>query len=267
MAVDDPNDFYVLVLTGNSARAIIRDYLEAPLPRAKANLSRWFDELRIADPLRDGAGKPRCNFPLWQLTVATALDGDGVAPDTPVRLVTAALTGGPVCESLLVACLRRLRAEGAEGFRAPRMGLIKLILLRTGVPVSETLSSDELDQAYLYGRLLAVFEQIQYAALGDVNANVVDKFYGTFSAAPALVFCRLYANSQNHLRKLRGDKPGSFVALDKLLTEVSSLLPAAPPRKHLSLQDQGRFALGYYHQRARQFEQIAERKVKTAQNA
>ena len=74
-------------------------------------------------------------------------------------------------------------------------------------------------------------------------------------------FGRLYANAQNHLRKLRDEDPGAFVALDKLLTEVSTLLPASPPRRQLSFQDQGRFALGYYHQRARQFEQIAEHKA------
>lgn len=266
-AIGDANDFYVLVLSGNSARAIVRDYLESPLPKAKANLRTWFDDLSIADISKEGAGKPSCKFPLWQLAVATALEADQVAPETPVRLVTAALSGGPVCESLLVACLRRLRAEGASGFRAARMGLIKLILLRREVPVTETLDANEQNRAYVYGRLLAIFEQIQYSALGDVNATVVDKFYGTFSAAPALVFSRLYSNAQNHLRKLRGDKPGSFVALDKLLTEVSALLPASPPSSHLSLQDQGRFALGYYHQRARQFEQIADRKAKAAAEA
>jgi CRISPR-associated protein Csd1 len=259
--VADPNVFYLLGLSGNSARAIVRDYLEAPLPRAKSNLRQWFEDLRIADLSKDGAGKPRSGFPLWQLVQATALDSDQVAPDTPVRLVSAALKGGPVCESLLIACLRRLRAEGSEGFRPARLALIKLILLRREVPVTETLDSDEQHPAYLYGRLLAVFEQIQYAALGDVNANVVDKFYGTFSAAPALVFSRLYANSQNHLRKIKTEKPGAFVSLDRLLTEVSRALPAKPPREHLSLQDQGRFALGYYHQRAKRFEEIADRKA------
>ncbi len=147
------------------------------------------------------------------------------------------------------------------------MALIKLILLRRDIPVTDTLDSDERQPAYLYGRLLAVFEQIQYAALGDVNANVVDKFYGTFSSAPSLVFSRLYADAENHLRKLRGEKPGSFVALDKLLTEVSRLLPPSGPKGQLSLQDQGRFALGYYHQRAEQFEQIAERKAKSLESA
>jgi CRISPR-associated protein Csd1 len=130
--------------------------------------------------------------------------------------------------------------------------------------VSETLQADERHPAYVYGRLLSVFEQIQYAALGDVNANVVDKFYGTFGAAPGLVFSRLYANAQNHLRKLRGDKPGAWFNLDRLLTEVSALLPPARPASHLSLRDQGLFALGYYHQKAKQIEERAERKQQAA---
>lgn len=128
--------------------------------------------------------------------------------------------------------------------------------------MTETLNADDNHHAYIYGRLLAVFEQIQYDALGDVNANVVDKFYGTFSAAPALVFSRLFANAQNHLRKMKSEKPGAFVNNDKLLSEIVSLLPAAPPSGQLALKDQGRFALGYYHQRAKRFQHIAERKAK-----
>ena len=130
--------------------------------------------------------------------------------------------------------------------------------------MSDTLDPDKTHHAYLYGRLLRVFEEIQYAALGDVNANVVDKFYGTFSAVPALVFARLYSSSQNHLRKLRGEKPGVAVDLDKRLTEVTGLLPARPPSGTRSLADQGRFALGYYHQKARTLAEIAERKAEKA---
>src|SRR5207237_2413285 len=115
------------------------------------------------------------------------MDTDQLAHETPTRLLNAALKGEPVSESLLVACLRRLRAEGSRGFRTPRMALIKLILLRRNIPVSETLNTQQENPAYICGRLLAIFEQIQYAALGDVNANVVDKFFGTFSSAPAML--------------------------------------------------------------------------------
>jgi CRISPR-associated protein Csd1 len=79
-----------------------------------------------------------------------------------------------------------------------------------------------------------------------------------------MVFGPLCANAQNHLRKARNEKPGAYVVLDKLFTEIMHQLGAAPPPVQFSLQEQGRFALGYYHQRARRFEEIAERKLKAA---
>lgn len=206
-------------------------------------------------------------YPLWQLALATAFESAAVAPDTGERLLNAALTGEPVPESLLALCLKRLMAEGSEAYRPSRMALIKLILIRKGISVSEQLDPDEKHPAYVYGRLLAVFEQIQYAALGDVNANVVDKFYGTMSSAPAMVVGRLQDNARNHLRKLRGEKPGAYKALEKRLMEILALLNAAPPPSHLSPQDQGRFALGYYHEKAKRFEEAAERKAEKSNSA
>lgn len=263
----DNEAFYLLTLSGNSARVVVRDYLETTLTAIQQALARWFRDLTIADISRDGQGFPTSIFPLWRLVISTAFDSDSVAPDTPARLMAAAVQGLPVPDSILNFCLRRLRAEGAQGFHAARIALIKLILIRKGIEMTETLNADDRHPAYIYGRLLAVFEQIQYDALGDVNASVVDKFYGTFSAAPALLFSRLFANAQNHLRKLKSEKPGAFVNNDRLLSEIVSLLPSAPPSGQLALKDQGRFALGYYHQRAKRFQDIAERKAKKAEAA
>lgn len=263
-AIVDANVFYLLTISANSARVVVRDYLETPVANITQALAQWFKDLKVADLSKDGQGFPKSDFPMWLLASATAMDSEGVAPDTPARLMGAAIKGLPISDSILAACLRRLRAEGAEGFRAARMALIKLTLIRKGIDVNETLDQSEMHPAYLYGRLLSVFEQIQYDALKNVNANVVDKFYGTFSAAPALVFSRLFANAQNHLRKIKSENPGAYVSDDKLLSEIVALLPASPPRGQLSLQDQGRFALGYYHQRAKRFQQIAERKAEKA---
>ncbi len=263
-ALEDVNQFYMLAISGNSARVVVRDYLETPLPNLKQHLVQWFEDLRIADSSKDGAGKPTSTIPLWLLAVSTSLDMDQVAPDTPSRLVHAAIYGGPISDSILTACLRRLRAEGSAGFRTPRMALIKLALLRRNIPVTETLNPDDSHPAYVCGRLMAVFEQIQYAALGDVNANVTNKFFGSFSAAPAMILGRLQIGARQHLRKIRGEKPGFAYTLDKLLTEVSSQL-VEPPKGKLSLHDQGRFALGYYHQKARRFEEVAERQAAKAE--
>lgn len=252
------NDFYLLVLSANSARLVVRDYLEAPLEEVQKRLAKWFADLAITvpNPSRDDGR----HYPLWMLAAATAGPKE-VGPLVPDRMVMAALRGDPLPESILSGCLGRLKAEGAEGCTRQRLSLVKLFLVRKGVPVTESLNPDERHPAYLYGRLLQVFDEIQQAALGDVNAGVVDKFYTTFSSAPALIFSRLYANAQNHLRKLRNEKPGAFVNLDRKLTEVSALLPAEKPKGLLSLRDQGLFALGFYHQRAETNHERAARKA------
>ena len=183
-AEPDPNDFYCLALSSNAARVIVRDYIEEPLPQARANAAAWFRDLRIASTNRDDWGHPVATFPHWLLGAAMTVPKAGNQPDwnrvneLVARLRHAALTRDPLPESILATCLLRLRAEGERGFRPARMALIKLCLIRKGVPVSEKLNPLETNPAYICGELLAVFDQIQRAALGKLKATVVDKYYG-----------------------------------------------------------------------------------------
>lgn len=113
------------------------------------------------------------------------------------------------------------------------------------------LDTTETNTAYRCGRLLAVIESIQRAAMPGVNATIVDRFYGTASSAPASVFGRLMRGAQPHLSKLERDRRGAWIALQRQLEEVLSGLPFFP--RTLTLQEQGLFALGYYHERARRW--------------
>lgn len=106
--------------------------------------------------------------------------------------------------------------------------------------------------AYLCGRLMAVLEEIQAGALGGTNATIVDRYYGTASTAPATVFSSLLSGSRHHLAKLRKQKPGYYTNLEKKIQEVVSGLNEFP--KVLSLEEQGLFALGYYHQKQERFQ-------------
>ena len=106
------------------------------------------------------------------------------------------------------------------------------------------------DPAYLCGRLLSVLEAVQFAALGDINATIVDRYYGTASSAPASVFGRLLRGAQPHLAKLQRDKPGAFYRIDLQLQDILSGFEEKQFPHTLDLLSQGRFALGFYHQRA-----------------
>lgn len=122
--------------------------------------------------------------------------------------------------------------------------------------MTEKLDSDCNDPAYLCGRLFAVFDRLQYLALGGVNAGVVERFYASASTTPALVMGRLFRNAQNHLSKASG---GIATNVSKDFEEITSQLGCTFPTT-LSLEEQGRFALGYYHQKAEYRRISAERK-------
>ena len=111
---------------------------------------------------------------------------------------------------------------------------------------------------YRLGRLFAVLESAQRLALGDkVNATIRDRYYGAASATPATVFPILLRNTQNHLSRLRKDKPGLAVNLERDIAEIIDGLHSQFPRS-LRLEDQGRFAIGYYHQSHARFARNAD---------
>ncbi len=109
------------------------------------------------------------------------------------------------------------------------------------------------NKGYILGRLFAVYEEVQRAALGgSVNATVKDRFYGSASATPQRVFAALSSGSQNHFSKLRKQSPGRAVNLEKRLMTITELMePGSDPiPAALSSAEQALFAIGYYHQRS-----------------
>jgi CRISPR-associated protein Csd1 len=111
-----------------------------------------------------------------------------------------------------------------------------------------SLDKQSTQPGYLLGRLFAVLEYVQRAALGSqVNATIRDRYYGAASATPASIFPMLLRNTQNHLGKLRKERMGQAINLEKDIREIVGGLPEQFPRS-LKIEDQGRFAIGYYHQ-------------------
>lgn len=246
-AAADESAFYAAAFSASGGRVVVRDWLETTVPQAAASLRRWFKLQSITE--KDGKeGHPLGLFPLASSLVRDARKD--LSPNVPKVLLHAALHGGPLPSGLLFEAVKRNRAE--QGLTRPRAALIKMVLLSQMVSFKEG-TMEKLDPesrvpAYLCGRLLAVLESVQYAALGKTNTTITSRFYGTASSAPASVFGRLLRGAQAHLAKLRNQKPGTFDALQRRLEEVTSTLPQFP--LVLDMQAQGLFALGYYHQKA-----------------
>lgn len=270
----DANDFYCFCISGNAARAIPRDYLEAPLPKAKRSLCAWFADLRIVD----FSGELKADFPLWMLAGATVRSGDDFPPALLPTLARSALTGAPVPENVLAASIRRLRVEtGGAQFTAQRMALIKLLVNRLQ-PIGETKMTETLDEsrrtdaAYICGRMFAclayiqAFERDQKRHGYGQDAPIVAAYYGSASMAPRSVFGALLRQNHYRLNKLRDGFSPFVTNRNKELEEFATQLESASATPDifpaiLSLPEQGRFAIGFYHQRAAYRAASAERRA------
>ena len=153
-------------------------------------------------------------------------------------------------QTLLQAAIRRIRAEHDVTY--PRAALIKACInratrfknLEQKEELKMNLDLTNTNIGYRLGRLSATLEKIQQEANPGINATIRDKFYGAASGTPVTVFGNLMRLKNHHLAKL--EHKGRQVFFEKLLGEVVGGFNDFPP--HLSLDDQGRFAIGYYHQ-------------------
>lgn len=167
------------------------------------------------------------------------------------NLLKAALSGSCYPANILPLCLGRLRS--GDEFSSAHAALIKAILIRNFKKDKEDLMSlnkEHPSPAYQLGRLFAILVKVQRKAIGEnINAPIKDKFFGSASATPALVFPLLIRNAQNHISKVAKEVKGLAFYYDKLIMEITDRIENAFPQT-LSLEEQGLFALGYYHQQA-----------------
>ena len=220
--------------------------MDTTLGKVKRRLALWFSRQRIVD----ASGQEPRPLGLNALAFATVRVPRDLAPPVPRALFRTAFAGTPLPRDIMYQVVRRCRAE--QRVTRQHAALIKLVMLsQQQIEEEEYMVELELtntEASYQCGRLLAVLEQIQRQAIPGISATIVDRFYGTASSAPASVFSRLLRGAQPHLAKLERDKRGAYLALQSRMEQVMSSIKTFP--KTLTLEGQGLFALGYYHQRA-----------------
>lgn len=257
--------FHVLGLSPNAARLSTRYWLTDDLDQFAQRLAEHHADLRM-DPSPMGWGAAPSVNRLLARTTALQEKFENIPPLLAGEVMRAILTGGRYPQSLLVAVIIRLRA-GDDPLSGWHAATIRAVLHRDhridpkkeDVPVS--LAPDEPNKAYQLGRLFAVLETAQRMALGRINATIRDRYFGAASATPASVFPLLLRGVQNHLGKLRKSGKGGWIEreIEDILDKLSLDLPRALP-----LAEQGRFAVGYYHQRKDQFKARPEAEAELA---
>ena len=241
---------HILGLAANVGRVSVRLWHVDTFGALARRIVEHWDDLRI-----EPAPWPEPP-PARRLLYETARQrkADRIPPALGPALLRAILGGGRYPRTLLAAVIARIRAEkavtGAQAAicRACLARDHRLGFEQEDAPVS--LNREETHPAYRLGRLFAVYERVQRAALGAVNAGIRDRFYGAASATPASVFPLLARKCAHHLATLRRAEHRRRLAhwyereIDAILDGVGTAFP-----RSLRLEDQGRFALGYHHQR------------------
>ena len=236
--------FFILGLAPNSARIAVVYWNELPLREFAALISKHFTDMEIADTRKEK--KPYMS--LYSILGSVTLGGKSsdATPNLPDAVVKSVFQGLPYPFSLFQACIRRIRAE--QSINITRAAIIKAYLNRlndnNNKKLDIMLDKENQNQGYLCGRLFAVLDKIQEDANGI--HSIRERYMNSASATPAMVFATILNLSTHHLEKLNG---GGQIFYERLKQEIISKLDANGFPAHLDLQDQGRFFVGYYHQR------------------
>ena len=243
-AIGDPDlQFYILGLSPNASRLSVRFWHVSTVADISEKIGQHFRDIAIVRSERDP------EFPgMWQLLKETAVQGktDNIPPLLAGAIIRSILVGTVYPQSLLATLIGRIRADQTINYL--RAAMIKACLNRKHrihqikEEVTMTLDKESTNIAYRLGRLFAVLEKAQKDAIPGANTTIKDRFYGSASATPSVVFPQLLRLAQHHIQK---SEYGGRT--DKMIEEIVCGIGQFPA--HLSLDDQGMFAIGYYHQR------------------
>ena len=243
-SIDGSMKFYVLGLSPNASRLSVRFWHVSTVKDISDKLGQHFRDLAMVTSFDNDPEYPG----MWHLLRESAnrKSDEGPPPLLAGAVMRSILTGTPYPQSLLSTIVGRIRAE--QNISYMRAAIIKAVLVRKkrildqGMEVSMALDKENRNIAYLLGRLFAVLEKAQQDAIPGANTTIKDRFYGSASATPRVVFPQLLRLTQHHIQKTEYGR-----IRDKQIEEILGSIQEFPA--HMGLDEQGLFAIGYYHQR------------------
>ena len=243
MKTELDDKFYILGLAPNSARIAVVYWSETTLKDFAEKILCHFNDMEMHDTRKDK--KPYMG--IREIISSVTLGGkmSDATPNLPEAVVKSIFQGLPYPQTLYSACLRRIRAE--QKLTITRAAIIKAYLNRQSnynKKIDIMVDKENNNQGYLCGRLFAVLDKIQE----DANhiSSIRERYMNAASATPSAVFATILNLSVHHSEKL---DEGRRIYFEKLKQEIIDKMSAKGFPTHLDLQDQGRFFVGYYHQR------------------
>lgn len=266
MTLNPDQKFCILGLSPNAARLSVRFFYQNTFGNIITNIKRHYAEMEIVRPSWD----EREYLGIWSLLMETV--NQNAKDKKPLANMTSAvfesiLSGGKYPENLYSNTLIRIRAEQGKVTRG-RAAITKAYLIRNRAnqEVKEesfvALNENCKSIAYLLGREFAVLEAIQEEANPSIKTTIKDRYFNSACATPGIIFPVLLKLKENHIRKL--DSVNKKIYYEKQLTDLQGKIQVKDEQKEaypkrLSLEEQGMFTLGYYHQVQKRYEKKEEK--------
>ena len=241
--------FYILGLAPNSARIAVTYWAEIPIRKFAETICRHFDDMEVIDTRNEK--RPYMSLRNMISTVTLGGKVSDATPNLADAVVKSIFEGLPYPQTLFASCIRRVRAESGDKDRnavnITRAAIIKAYLNRISrnQNIKVMLDKDNNNQGYLCGRLFAVLDKIQEEA--NNQHTIRERYMNSASSNPATVFATILNLSNHHVENLKTE--GRKIYFERLKREILSKIDADGFKAQLDLQDQGRFFIGYYHQR------------------
>ncbi len=256
--VKDASRFFVLGLAPNAARISVRFWHVDSVENFACHIGQHFSDLELVKQQSKDSEYPS----LWQLLIETAPlhKTDNIQPDLAGPMIRSILGGTRYPSKILATLIERIRRDKDtvekngkvvakdQKVNYYRASFLKAILNRNhNKELAMALDRKRTETPYCLGRLFAVLEKIQEDSAPGINSTIKDRYFATASTNPKIVFPRLISLSQNHLKKLKSEKTGLCINREKELGAIMETINEFPAA--LRLEEQGVFAIGYYHQR------------------
>ena len=264
-SLDMEKRFYILGLAPNAARLAVRFFYQDSFGNILKHIKEHYDRMEIVRPAADAVEY----LGIWRMlqeTVNKKSRDKKPVPSMSGAVYRSIISGSRYPASLYQAVLGRIRAEQDDGdsriykITRGRAAIIKAYLLKNGnirEEITMALNEDSNNTAYILGREFAVLEAIQEEANPGINATIKDKYFNSACATPAAIFPILFKLKNSHIKKMNNG--AKEIYYEKMLCDLQGRLTvaegqrAACPRR-LTLEEQGMFILGYYHQTQKRYE-------------
>ena len=257
--LDSEQRFYILCLAPNAARLSVRFYYQNSFGNIIKNIAKHYQRMEIVRPSREDMRYLGIKQMLNETVNQKSKDKTPI-PNMASMVLSAILSDTKYPASLYTDTLIRIRAEQGK-VTCGRAAIIKAFLIQNykWKEGDEYMGLNEgcEESAYVLGRLFAVLETIQKDANSGINTTIRDRYFNSACATPASVFPTLIKLKNSHIKKLERESGGTKIYYEKMLTELMGKIEKFPRR--LSLEEQGKFMLGYYHQVQKKYEKKEEK--------